>query len=268
MIIYGGVLVFTSWAGSGAARPLPVATAPHSAPPSDTIDEARHSLPTVSLDTPGFASWALLNRRTGRITGSANLDAPSDTMSMIKAWLAADYLRQLTGAPDQRTLNLITIMIRDSNNKAAEEIYRRNGQRAGIERMVAICKLTDSQPYRRPMWSNTVVSARDVARLGVCIADGRAAGPTWTEFLLNEMRSVRGSGNFGPRTVFPPKVAAQIAIKNGYLLRAEDKLWHISCLAVSANWSMGVLLRYPGRLGFDHGRTTCRSVAQQLLPAL
>jgi hypothetical protein len=145
-------------------------------------------------------------------------------------------------------------------------VYRRNGAAAGIERMIAICGLTDSRAVKT-FWSNTVVSARDVARLGQCLADGRAAGPGWTGWLLDEMRAVRGEGDFGPRLAFPKEEASRIAIKNGWLLRDEDQLWHITCMAVSERWSIGVLLRYPAKLGFGFGTKQCRSVAQQLFPS-
>lgn len=48
----------------------------------------------VPVPTDGFFSWAAMNRRTGLLTGSANLNAQSDTMSLVKAWLAADDLRR------------------------------------------------------------------------------------------------------------------------------------------------------------------------------
>jgi hypothetical protein len=241
--------------------------APSASPTGSSLNHRQETTgPTVQLISSGFASWAMLDRNTGTIVGSSNMADPSDTMSMIKAWLAADYLRQQTGYPTPRTLARLSIMIRDSNNPAANEFYRLNGRDASILRMILICGLTDSQPAPN-RWSNTVISARDVTRLGACLADGRATGPIWQEWLLNEMRMVRGAGNFGPRLAFPEQVAAGIAIKNGWLLRDEDKLWHIACLAVSEQWSIGVLLRYPANLGFSHGQTQCRSVAAQLFPA-
>ena len=42
-----------------------------------------------------FFSWALLDRKTGKISGSPNMTATSSTESMIKAWIVSDYLRQL-----------------------------------------------------------------------------------------------------------------------------------------------------------------------------
>ena len=40
-----------------------------------------------------FASWAIADRASGEIVGAQNLAESGDTMSMIKAWIAADFLR-------------------------------------------------------------------------------------------------------------------------------------------------------------------------------
>jgi hypothetical protein len=221
----------------------------------------------VSVQATGFFSWALLDRRTNTITGSPNLAEANDTASMIKAWIAADYLRRaaeqgMTPGPNRMTQ--LSIMIRDSDNAAAEAIHELNGGAASIERLIQTCGLTDSSPYRS-WWSNTMVSARDTVRMGACIADGRAAGPKWTEWLLGEMRQVRGAGNFGFRAALPTDQAAGIAIKNGWLLRTEDRLYRVNCLAIGDGWVLGVLNRYPGSLGFEHGAALCRTVGEQLM---
>jgi hypothetical protein len=111
------------------------------------------------------------------------------------------------------------------------------------------------------------MSARDVVRLGLCIADGRAAG-AWTGWLLGEMRQVRGDGDFGPRKAFAAAAGAGIAVKNGWFERPEDEHWHFACLAIGDSWTLGVLLRYPAKLGEEHGRELCREAGEQLLPLL
>jgi hypothetical protein len=219
----------------------------------------------VRVKTTGFWSWALLDARTGQISGSANLDALGTTASMIKVWLAADHLRRAAEAgtsPDRDRLALLSTMIRESDNEAGWTLWRELGRTATITRLTRICGLTDSRAASR--WSLTEVSARDAARMGACIADGRAAGPEWTSWILREMRLVRGEGDFGIREALPPDVAARTAVKNGWVARDEDGLWHVSCLAVGDGWALAVLQRYPHDLGLAHGRAVCRSVARQL----
>jgi hypothetical protein len=250
---------------TGSGAPARLASRPDAGPP--TLLEPR----PVSLDEPGFHAWALLNTHTGAITGSDNLTDTSDTVSMIKAWLAADFLRQAAQrkqTPTAAQMHTLSIMIRDSDNQAAEDTYRRNGSDDSIERLIHTCGLTDSSavPDR---WSETVMSPRDAVRMGACLADGRAAGPKWTSWVLGEMRHVRGDGRFGIVNALPAEVATRVAIKNGWLLRDETGIWHVNCLAVGDGWVLAVMTRYDGSLGFTHGGTVCQSVTTQLLnPAM
>lgn len=250
---------------TGTGVPARLAGSPDPGPP--TLLEPR----PVALTEPGFHAWALLNTHTGAISGSDNLADTSDTVSMIKPWLAADFLREAARrrqTPTTDQLHMLTIMIRDSDNQAAEDTYRQDGSAASIERLISMCGLTDSSavPDR---WSETLMSPRDAVRMGACLADGRAAGPAWTGWLLNEMRQVRGDGRFGIVDALPDAAANKVAIKNGWLLRDETGLWHVNCLAVGDGWVLAVMMRYDGALGFAHGGTVCESVTSQLInPAM
>lgn len=217
----------------------------------------------------------MLDRVTGAITGSDTLAATSTTASMIKVWLVADYLRLATEAgqePTEEKLHQFTLIIRDSNNEYTQTLFQEDlgGGTASIDRLIQICGLTDSYPVP-DYWSNTQLSARDTARMGACIADGRAAGPEWTEWLLNEMRLVRGIGDFGIRHAFPSGQQSVIAIKNGWVIRTEEGAWHVNCLAIGPTWTMGVLTRYPADLGYDQmghliGGEICQILAARHLP--
>jgi hypothetical protein len=222
-----------------------------------------------SVKTTGFLSWAVLDRRTGEIFGSSNMDKTSDTASLIKAWMAAEFLRN-NANPSQSTLSDIEVMVRDSDNDAADRAYTAIGGTPGIQKMVSVCSLTDSAAVDG-WWSSTTMSARDVVRLGQCIGDGRAAGPKWTTWLLNAMRGVRGDGDFGIRAAFPAAQRPQIAIKNGWLLRDDDNAWHTNCLAIGDTWVMSVMQRYPSTStyndDFTHTELVCQNVAKLLMTA-
>jgi hypothetical protein len=221
---------------------------------------------TVTVSTPGFWSWSLLDLTTGLQTGSQPEHATSDTASMSKAWIVADYLRRSAERhqqPSSYTLTELSRMIRDSETKQAFKYHVANGNLASINRMIRLCGLTDSRGVQNS-WSLTRVSARDAARLASCIGDGRAAGPKWTAWLLDEMRNVRGDGRFGIIDALPPDAAKTTAIKNGWLLR-DDRLYHMACMAIGDRWTLAVLARYPGTLGKDHGIRICREVTRQLL---
>lgn len=212
-------------------------------------------------------SWALLDHRTGTLSGSPNLGGTSATASLIKAWIGADFLRRANEAgrrPGDRRMRQLRIMLRDSDNAAAEVLWAAVGRAESIRRLQRVCQLMDGGPHRQS-WSGTRLSARDVALLGRCIADGRAAGPVWTPWLLREMRAVRGVGDFGIRKAFPPEARPHIAIKNGWVVRGARGEWHVNCLAIGDGWSIGVLTRYPAARGYTYGASICRKIGRQLL---
>jgi hypothetical protein len=227
----------------------------------------------VSVNVKGFFSWALLDRRTGKIAGSPNyISDTSSTESMIKIWLTSDYLRLLVNKqPTTQRLAELSRMIRDSDDNAAEDIYQVTGRNATIQRMIKTCGLTETTAVNG-WWSKTEVSARDAVRLGQCVANGKAAGSKWTGWVLSEMRQVRGSvtqqpggGRWGIIDALPQEMADEVAIKNGWTLLFEDGDWHLNCLAIQSDWVLSVLTSYPGKLGKQYGADICKQVTQQLM---
>jgi hypothetical protein len=257
----------TDWTG-GSSPPASPHTTRLAAPPAAAApakpQPLLHPAP-VAVNNKDFWSWALMDRSTGQITASsANAQVTNVTASMIKAWLAADFLRrsaEKNKEPSSSDMKELTIMIRDSDNNAASYFARLNGYTGSIARLKSMCGLTDSKAGSD--WANTFVSARDSTRMGACIGDGRAAGAKWTSWLLNEMRSVRGVGKFGIIKGLPADIASQTAIKNGWVVKSDGK-WHINCMAIGPDWVLSVMTVYPSSKGMDVGMDTCSSVAQQL----
>ncbi|MEV4131086.1 hypothetical protein AB0J72_02860 [Dactylosporangium sp. NPDC049742] len=219
----------------------------------------------VTMNVKGFWSWAFYDLKEDKMYGSTPYTT-SDTASMAKAWVAADWLRrqaEQNKQPAAAALQELSRMIRDSETENTFKYHVQNGNLTSIKRMVTTCGLTETKGTQNS-WSLTQMSARDVARLAKCIGDGRAAGPKWTGWLLNEMRNVRGPGRFGPIEVLPADVQKATAIKNGWLAR-DDGQWHIACMAVGDGWTIGIMAHYPSTLGKDYGTKTCREVTKQLL---
>jgi hypothetical protein len=224
----------------------------------------------IKINQSGWYSWALLETRTGKMSGSADRSTLSTTASLIKPWIAADFLRRAAEqglAPSEDDLEQIESMIRDSDNEAAEAFYIENGRDESIRRLISTCGLEDSRVSDDGGWSRTLLSSADVTRLGACIADGRAAGPTWTGFLLDQMRAVTGMGDFGIRKAFPEDEQSKIAIKNGWVDRDEEQEYHVSCMAIGDGWVVGVMTRYDIEKGYEYGAKICELVGQELREA-
>jgi hypothetical protein len=224
----------------------------------------------TSLNTLGFLSWAYLDRRDGSVTGAPNMSNTTDSASMIKAWLAADFLRRSAERgqqPAAADLTDLETMVRDSDNAVADRIVTTlGGPVETIGRLVTMCQLSETKPG--DVWGATMISARDAVRMGGCLADGRAAGAQWTPWILEKMRTVRGEGDFGIRKAFPGPAQPAIAIKNGWALRTEDNSVHANCLAIGESWVLAVVQRYPSSGDFAadmaHVDTVCQDVVRAL----
>ncbi|TDB82176.1 hypothetical protein [Micromonospora sp. KC721] len=289
-----GLLVPTAYArlsdgdgglGGGAEQvPVPAPTTP----PAPTLAAGK-----VSVNFKGeYFGWALMDRATGTIAGSPNMAATSSTESMLKVWIVSDYLRQLGDKePSAALKKAASIAIRDSDDTGANKVFAAAGGDYGVEgngqpdpviqRAVRICDLTDTKRGNvagyEGWWSFTRMSPRDAVRLGDCIADGRAAGPKWTKWVLDEMAKVRGSiadqqarsggGKWGIVDGLPAAIKAQgpVSIKNGWTALNYDGNWHVNCLAVTDKWSLAVMLRYPQKSKLEYGAKVCASVATQLV---
>ncbi|MDG4795301.1 hypothetical protein [Micromonospora sp. WMMD1082] len=294
-VLLGGVMLVPAAyarlsAGEANAGQESVAAPTPAPPPPPTLAAGK-----VSVNFKGeFFSWALLDRETDEISGSKNMAATSSTESMLKAWIVADYLRQLgEKEPPAAMKKAASLAIRDSDDDAANTVYRAAGGSyavpAGgqpgpvIKRAISMCDLTDTKRGNvtgyEGWWSFTRMSPRDAVRLGDCIADGTAAGPKWTKWVLAEMSKVRGStaakdqkprsggGKWGIVDGLPESITSQgpISIKNGWTPLNYDGNWHVNCLAVTEKWSLAVMLRYPQSSGLDYGSDVCASVASQLV---
>jgi hypothetical protein len=223
----------------------------------------------IKISQSGWYSWALLDTRTGELSGPADRDQVSTTASLIKSWIGADFLRRTAEEgrqPSADDKEQIETMIRDSDNEAADALFTTIGREDSTRRMISICGLADSTVAADGGWSNTLMSPADITRLGACMADGRAAGP-WTTYLLDQLRSVRDEGDFGIRKAFPEDQQKTIATKNGWVDREELQEYHVSCMAIGTGWVVGVMARYEIANGYAYGAKICELVGQELRKA-
>ncbi|MDG4821629.1 hypothetical protein O7635_07150 [Asanoa sp. WMMD1127] len=251
----------------GAANRAPEAAARAATTQAPSLPPLPVKPTEININHSGWFSWALQDTRTGEIFGPADRTGLSTTASLIKAWIGADFLRraaQRGQAPSDEDMEQLDSMIRDSDNEAASALHDANGGEESIRRLIATCGLREARLADDGGWSRTLLSPADITRLGACIADGRAAGPTWTDFLLDELRAVRDSGDFGIRQAFPEDQRHAIAVKNGWVEREEEHEFHVSCMAIGDGWVIGVMARYEIDKGVEYGAAICEYVGKRL----
>jgi hypothetical protein len=277
-LAFAGGAGIAAWRPGGPASEQPAAdllAAPTTPPPPPMPTLAAPADPTAITAEARLFGWALLDRRTGAVTGSANSATALNTVeSMIKPWIAADYLRRLTESgeqPTEQAVDEITLMIIDSNDPMAEKYYRLGGADAVVDRMISICGLEQVR-IRSTLWSWTEMTPQDTVRYGECLADGRAAGPQWTQWILDTMREVRGTladqksgavqgGRWGIIDGLPPELAESTSIKNGWTSYRDG--WHVNCLAVHRDWTLGIMIR--STRGLAAAADICKQVTESLV---
>jgi hypothetical protein len=257
------------------AAPAPTRSATPRPRPVDPYATAKAAAQRVTAGADGFASFTLVDRAKGKRIGDARAATAMFSESTVKAWLAADLLATRARAGAELTayeMARMTAMIRESDDNAAEVIWRWLGADRAIQDMIDICRLQDTKVYP-DWWSKTEVSARDLARLGDCIVPGkgRFLSPTVGAPLLALMRSVDKSDAFGIQQADPAGRGVRIAVKNGWTQHGaeEGTVWNVNCLGiwgVGNRWVLAVTTRYPATKGLDYGADLCRQVTRALLP--
>jgi hypothetical protein len=252
-------------------------SATQAAPPLPTLHDAPVTIDTSTV----FFGWALLDRKTGKVTGSANdTTGTNTTESMIKAWIVSDYLRS-HDSPTDAVLGELRLAIIDSNDDMAQKYYKMDGGNAVVQRLIKICGLP-STTIKSGWWSMTQMTPQDAVTYGNCVANGTAAGPKWTDWVLQTMREVRGTveqqpasqktggGRWGIIDALPWNLAPQASIKNGWTFIYADGLWHVNCLAILPDHVLAVMMRYKAAnsvAGLKVGDNICASVTRQLISA-
>ncbi|HWB34824.1 MAG TPA: hypothetical protein VHA75_02250, partial [Rugosimonospora sp.] len=185
------------------------------------------------------------------------------------------------------------LMIVNSDDTIAQHYYVADGRNSVITRLNQTCG-TQATIHVSGHWSYTNMTPDDAARYGLCLADGRAAGD-YTDQLLGWMREVTGGvddqphspsghtggGRWGIIDGLPPLLQQEAAIKNGWEPENDTHDWNINCLAITHDYVLTVMVRYPWTasnippgtdwadqyLYFDNlqpGADACKSVATQL----
>jgi hypothetical protein len=229
-------------------------------PSSSTSGQSPGTRPAeVAVDVRGEWSWALRELDTGVVVGDGTLRNTAE--SMIKIWLAVDYLAARGSRIPADDEARVTRMIRGSDDRAAQTLYLRLGEDASITRMIRTCGLRDTLIHPH-WWSKTTMSAADASLLGQCVARGPGLSLQWRSKLLDLMRSVAPTGAFGIPEA-PALAGRHPAVKNGWTRHGSR--WTVNCLAIWDHWVLAVLVHYPDQ-GDEHryGAEVCETVAQQL----
>ncbi|MGI5128666.1 hypothetical protein ACQEVB_17785 [Pseudonocardia sp. CA-107938] len=221
----------------------------------------------TATDPSVWTAWAFHDRASGSWSGSANSATErTEAESTIKAWIGVDVLRLRATrgpavTPDE--LRLISAAVRQSDDQAAETLYRSAGGDEVLRDLQPVCEVAVTTS-RQHYWSFAQVSAVEAARIMECVLDEAPRRPGGAE-LVADLRSVDADGAFGIPDALP--AGTRVAVKNGWTEHSARGIWNVNCVASWDAGTLAVLTRYPRERGRDFGAALCRDVTARVLAA-
>lgn len=197
-------------------------------PATSELDQHKAAL-TAALATmaaqPGAPQFAVAvtDHRTG-VTYAYGADEPFQTASVVKVEILAETLLQARQAGEPLNADqqeLADKMIRQSDNGAASQLWKQNGDTEGLAAANATLGLTGTVPGINGYWGLTTTTATDQVHLLDAIAN--PAGPLGdsNQVLLNLMGSVEADQHWGVSAAARP--GESVELKNGWMQPVDDK---------------------------------------------
>ncbi len=166
-------------APQGRLAPLPEAPPDEPAVTFEGLDARAKEATADAANAGADISTVVLDRNTGQ-TVSGGDGAPFPIASVVKLFIADDLLLQeskgqTTLSPaDRKSLD---VMLRSSDDNAAENFWNRSGGSAVIARVVARYGLTGTTAPYNGHWDVTLSTASDLVRYYDMLLDGSGGLP-------------------------------------------------------------------------------------------
>lgn len=205
-----------------AAAPLATSEAPVPAATFNGLEARAQRATADAADSGATITVAVLDRDTGQVV-SNGADRQFPMASVVKLFIADDLLLQesqgevnLTAA-DRKSLE---VMLRSSDDSAAQNFWDRSGGNAIIGRIVARYGLTGTTAPYNGHWDVTESTASDLIRYYDMLLDGSGGLPAeQADVIIGNLAQFTPTGNDGyPQRFGIPEglFAEQVAVKQGW----------------------------------------------------
>lgn len=205
-----------------AAPQAPVSAAPQAPAPFDGLDARARQATADAAKSGAKITVAVLDRETGQIVANGATQA-FPTASVVKLFIADDLLMQEAkgetklSAADRQQLD---VMLRSSDDSAAQNFWDRSGGNAIISRVVARYGLTGTTAPYNGHWDVTQTTANDLVRYydGLLSGSGGLPAAQASVIMSNLAQSTpTGTDGYPQRFGIPEGLYAEsVAVKQGW----------------------------------------------------
>ncbi len=208
----------------------------------DGLDARIQQATLQATESGAEVSVTVMDRVTGKTVSNGD-NSPFPIASVAKLFIADDLLLQeATGqtqlSPADRTA--LAVMLRSSDDNAAEDFWNRNGGSATITRVAQRYGLTGTTAPYDGRWCNTLSTASDLVRYYAMLLDGTGGLPAdRADIILSNLAQSTPTGvdGYSQRFGIPDGLyAAPVAVKQGWMCCWNGPNWmHMSTGAIGGD---------------------------------
>lgn len=262
----------------GSMAPLPEAP-PDEPPAAFTGLSARQIEATRQAEADGAEiTSAVLDRNTGTLVTNGN-DMPIAIASVVKMFIADDLLLQVAdgraelSAQDRRSLD---VMLRSSDDSAAEVFWNRSGGTAIIDRIVERYDLSSTSRPADGRWFNTMSTATDLVRYYDMLLSGTGGLPAeQVDLIIGDLSASTPTAPDGmvPGGVYPQRFGIPeglpdeaVAVKQGWMCCIGADWLHLSTGVIGTDRRYVMVIGSMQAAGDDEARRTITDAVRTMFP--
>jgi hypothetical protein len=219
----------------GSMAPLPESPSDEPAAAFSGLDTRERQATTDAAQSGAKITALVLDRNTGQVVSNGN-GAPMPIASVAKLFIADDLLLQEAKGQTQLTpddRHTLDVMLRSSDDNAANTFWNRGGGNAIITRVAARYGLSSTTTPYDGHWWNTMSTAADLVRYYNMLLDGSGGlPPERASIILSNLAQSTPTGidGYPQRFGIPDGLFAEpVAVKQGWMCCWNGGNWmHMS----------------------------------------
>jgi hypothetical protein len=265
-------------APQGAMAPLPEAPPDEPAVTFDGLDARARQATADAAKAGAEISTVVLDRNTGQTVSNGN-GMTIAIASVVKLFIADDLLLQESkgqtqlSPADRRALD---VMLRSSDDSAAEVFWNRSGGSAIISRVVARYGLGSTRPPGNGRWYNTISTASDLVRYYDMLLSGSGGlPPERASIILSNLAAstptaidgTQPGGTYPQRFGIPEGLYAEpVAVKQGWMCCIGADWMHLSTGVIGPDRRYVMVIGSMQPAGASTARNTITQAVKTMFP--